>query len=567
MANEIFEPEQAQWFCDDCDPQNTRPFNTERAYIKHQTSQRHLKATGQSIQNVPCPECGKSLSRGSAVQRHLTSGQCPGLRSTLHIIPESFRKHALSVSPNGIAWKIQKCAASDFSAGGTSLHTSAASSVGNFSWSLHRPVPPHPWSDNVASSSSQPSEDSAGSTGPYDNIDKNLATSAAKLLGANPVEASVDNQTPQSGVIDTHPQDRIDDTNDANNELLVVNEERRPSSPQPNETPITTSTSSSNQGEETDQWLSIAMQSASLKDDNLAYPHVQGFRSSTPATSMSSWGSLFLRHSPRIAVLGWSHSPLSKASPRSWSSVRSTEMPAPMLTGPVDEELRMSRSTKDQLTKKAALKRVSESRNRNEELIELVYLNRRRQRLRMNFIDEIDIEYRSKTRKNRTVLMLAVAQRQQYFIYTLLEGAFARGKWPTLSMLDGSGDTISSIAWDEMFSRQLNKVLRLFVAVACCECTEGTRRASVCGRLALKGSLGYDERQSTEPGCRWGRKLCHAEWPCPARECNLDQRRAETTLKELDNRIQELKACGTDAFRAQRQRMLSEWIRCEAFFG
>lgn len=692
MANEIFEPEQAWRFCDVCDTQKTRPFSAERAYIKHQTSQGHLKNINQPLHNVPCPKCGKSLSQESAVRRHLTSGQCPGHRptlnpipessvplpiswkgpgekvyvtgtfvqwdrkfklhrdkkggfstilqlkpgthhlkflvdgdmttshelpttvdytnilvnyievvaplpeasekqepapaepmptpgaalthgqvpgTTLNPIPESSRKHALSVSPNGIAWKIQKSAASYFEAGGTSLHTLAAPSMSNSSWSLQRPIPPHLCFENIASSSSKSSEDSTGSTDPHDNIDEILATSTPKLSHATPMGASPDNQTPESDVSPTNRRDRIDDTNDANNELRVVNEERRLSSPQLDETPITTSTLPPNEGEETDQRLSVAMESASLKDDNFAYSQVQGLMSSTPATSMSSWGSLFLKHSPRLAVVGWSHSPLSKASPRSWSSVRSTEMPAPMLTGPVDEELRMSRRTRDQPTKKAALKRVFEPRNRNEEFIELVYLNRYRQKLRMNLIDNIDLDYRSKRHEDRTVLMLAVAQRQQYFIYTLLKGAFAQGKWPTLSMLDASGDTISSIAWNERFSRQLNEILRLFVAVACCECKESRRWASVCGRLAQKGFLEYDERQSTEPGCRWGMKLCHPEWPCPERERDWCQVRAETALKEIDDRIQELKACCFDAFPPERQmqRMLSEWVSCEGFFS
>lgn len=131
MANELFEPEQAWRFCDICDPHNTRPFSAERAYNQHQTSQRHLKKTGQPLQDVFCPECGKSLSRGSIVLRHLASGQCPGRKSSPHPVLEPSKKHALSVSPNGIVRKVQKTAAFDFEKGpngGTSPHFSPARS-------------------------------------------------------------------------------------------------------------------------------------------------------------------------------------------------------------------------------------------------------------------------------------------------------------------------------------------------------------------------------------------------------------------------------------------------------
>jgi hypothetical protein len=587
MANEIFEPEQAWRFCDVCDPQNTRPFSAERAYIKHQTSQGHLKKTGQPLQDVVCPKCGKSLSQESAVQRHLTSGQCPRHRPTLPTIPESSRKHALSVSPNGIAWKIQKSAASEFSAGGTSLHTSASPDMGNSSRSLHQPIPPHPWSDNVASSSSQLSEYSAGSTDPHDNIDEILTP---KLLRVTPVEASPDNQTPEPDLIPPNRQDRTDDTNDSNNELPVVHEERRPSSPQPNETPmmpIATSTSSSNQGEETDQWLSAAMESASLKDDNLAYPQVQGFLSSTPATSMSSWGSLFLTRSPRIAVLGWSLSPLAKASPHNWSSVRSAEMPAPMLTGPVDEELQMSRSTEDPST--SAPIRIPGLRNRNENPTKHTYQDRR-WGAEIDFLEETDIDYKLWARKPPMALMLAIVQRQQKVMYKLFKEAFARDKWPTLSILDDkycdmisnlarnadfsrqlndNGNTILTLAKNAKFSHKLNQLLRLFVAVACCECSESTRRSSICSRLAHEGHLEEDELRSTDAGCRWGRKLRHQAWPYYSeKERDLEETRAETALEEIDARIEELKACWITCsdFRAQRQRMFSEWVNCEIFF-
>lgn len=358
MANEIFDPEEAWQFCNDCDPNHTRPFSAERAYNKHRTSQGHLKVIGQPLRHISCPECGKLFSRESAIQRHLASGQCLGRRSTLNAIPESSRKHALSVSPNGIVWKIQKSAASDLEAGGTSPHPSVAPSVDHSYRPLHKLISPDLWSGsrtfndqvrshNIASPLSQPSKISTGSTVSHNTNAEIMATSLLSLLHAAPVAAPSHNKTLKSGVHHPQQDDRTNHVRHANNDSRVTKKKQPTSSPHYNNTPIT-SMSPPNGGEETDQWLSTAMESASLKDDNLAYSQVQAFLSSTPATTMSSWSSLFLKRSPCISVLGWSLSPLPKASPLAWPSVRSIEMPAPMLTGPVDEELRLSRSTKDQ---------------------------------------------------------------------------------------------------------------------------------------------------------------------------------------------------------------------------
>lgn len=211
MANEIFDPEEAWQFCNDCDPNHTRPFSAERAYNKHRTSQGHLKVIGQPLRHISCPECGKLFSRESAIQRHLASGQCLGRRSTLNAIPESSRKHALSVSPNGIVWKIQKSAASDLEAGGTSPHPSVAPSVDHSYRPLHKLISPDLWSGsrtfndqvrshNIASPLSQPSKISTGSTVSHNTNAEIMATSLLSLLHAAPVAAPSHNKTLKSGV-------------------------------------------------------------------------------------------------------------------------------------------------------------------------------------------------------------------------------------------------------------------------------------------------------------------------------------------------------------------------------
>lgn len=524
MANGIFEPEQAWRFCDVCDPHNTRSFSAERAYNKHQTSQRHLKRTGQPLQDVSCPKCGKSLSRGSIVLRHLASGQCPGRRPTPNPISEPSKKHALSVSPNGIVRKIQKSTAFDFGNAGASPHASAArrkadivtnsaaridmrlvaeGHADNICWSVYEPIPPHSRSNSrtvskqvrtdKASPSSQSSKVSTGSTFDHDNVRDVLPATPIDLLLAALVGASPARQTLGSASVDHHHKEaRFDTADEPNSESRTTNEERRPSLSYSDSTPITC-TAALDKGKGTeDQWLSTAMESASLKDENLAYSQVQGLLSSSPATNMSSWGSLFLKHSPRIAGFGWSLSPLPKVSPPTWSSVRSAEMPAPMLTGPVDEELRMSRRTQDKQATKDTPTRILESHKRNEDLLEQI-LQDQQWWVSENFIDDIDFNYQSKARINRTALMLSILKRQLRGINTLFKAAFTHQKWPVLSMLDDNGDAISGLAENVNFSYQLNEVLRLFVAVACCECPESTRRDGVCGIFAREGSLEDDK--------------------------------------------------------------------------
>jgi hypothetical protein len=553
---------------------------------------------------------------------------------------------------------MQKSAASDFKTACMSTYTSAApskatlvttsaaqiehqlvaqGSVERFRLSSYEPVPSEYCSDNrlfnrqvrldnIASPSSQPSESFTGSTVHYDNTREILATSPPEQLRASPEEVSSEESASESDSSHHQQGNRIDHADYANNDSRIIDGERQPSFSRSKEL---TSTAALDEGEETDQWLSTAMQSASLKENNLAYSQVQGFLSSTPATNTSSWSSLFLKRSPRIADLGWSLSPLPKASPLTWFSVRSAEMPAPMLTGLVDEELRMSRGPKNQPINKAAT-RAPEPCLRDEHLMNK--LSQSTHKLpRNSLLDEIDVKYHSKSRNNRTALMCAVAKRQRDVVYTLFKVAFTQGTWPTLSTSDDSGHTLLTLAEKAQFSHTLHRFLRLFVAVACCECAEGTRSDSVCGRIALRGDLEALELKTIDPGCRWGRKLRNANWPrkgrsldwileelrrlstgpfrppgvkmthfgcswgqklrcldwpgkewrleellmeeCFSESCTWSQQaklrllRTSFALEGIDNRIRELKSLNTDSSRAQRQRMLDEWVRCEVFFS
>lgn len=420
--------------------------------------------------------------------------------------------------------------------------------------------------DDIALPLSYSSKLSTASMVHHDDTREILATSPENVLLAALVKASPDKQTVRLDLGHRcRQEDRNDDgDDDAKNDSLVFNDEKQqPAFSHSENTHIAPSTTVPDQGKETEnQWLSAAMESASLKDDNLAYSHVQGFLSSTPATTrLSSWGSLFLKRSPRIVGFTWSLSPLPKVSPTlAWSSVRSAEMPAPMLTGPVDEELRTSRSAKDPPTSGPV--HISEPRNRNEDLVDIMSLH---DSPRSNSLDGTTIESRQSSKEtHRTALMLAVARQQRRVIYTLLKAAFTHGQWPTLSTPDDNGDTILDLAKAAHFSGQLGALLRSFVAVVCCTCTESRRRDCACGKLARRGYLESYELTMAHTGCRWGERLCRQNWP--QWEWGLEDR-AKSALEEIDDRVRELRALDAETFRARRQRMLSEWTRCKVFFS
>jgi hypothetical protein len=100
-------------FCTVCDPQSERPFSVERAYIKHLSSQRHLRTTSQPLKAFDCPDCSKHFSRESEIHRHLTNGRCSGTPASRLITgptTTSSKKHTLSISPNEVPWKIYRTA-------------------------------------------------------------------------------------------------------------------------------------------------------------------------------------------------------------------------------------------------------------------------------------------------------------------------------------------------------------------------------------------------------------------------------------------------------------------------
>lgn len=498
---------------------------------------------------------------------------------------------AADESNTGMMRKVQNTAAFDSKNGpngGTSPHSSPAGSnaaivsdsaahidelliaqgsADNARSSLYKPISPHsrpnssPLSyrvraDDIVLPFPHSSRISTASTIHHDITWEIPATPPKDLLLETLSEASPFEQPLGSNLIDHQQDDRAEDADNANDDSPVINEERRRSLSPSKDTPIT-STAALGEGEGTDdQWLLAAMESVSLKENNLAYSHVQGILSSTPATKMSPLGSFFSKRSLSIVGFKWSLSPLPKLSPRTWCSTRSAEMPAPMLTGPIDEELRESRSTKYQPT--SAPIQIPEPRNRIEDLLKHVS----RRDARQDSAKEVDVNDKPSARKHRTALMAAVVQRQQNAIYALFKAAFVRGTWPTFSTSDGKGDTILTLAENAKFSHELNRLLRLFVAVACCKCAEDTRPlplGSVCGTLVREVHLPDSELWCVRAGCRWGEKLRSLQWPC------LQQGRAQIALEEIDARIEELKACDDGSSQVQRQRMLNEWIRCEVF--
>lgn len=77
MASEIFEPEEAWQFCDDCDPDHTLRYSAKRAFKEHQTSQGHLETTGKPLRDFACPKCENSFSRKSGIDRHAVDAALP----------------------------------------------------------------------------------------------------------------------------------------------------------------------------------------------------------------------------------------------------------------------------------------------------------------------------------------------------------------------------------------------------------------------------------------------------------------------------------------------------------
>jgi hypothetical protein len=345
-------------FCTVCDPQSERPFSVERAYIKHLSSQRHLRTTSQPLKAFDCPDCSKHFSRESEIHRHLTNGRCSGTPASRLITgptTTSSKKHTLSISPNEVPWKIYRTAVygTDATVGSPPLFDS-------------RPIFGHKTDQVVQAHSrtkaqvfaNRPLERMAEDVLPprrtIAQVNKAVsltalllhnnrqhATAAALALSPDVSHESIDPDT-QTSCLLTHTTEiepQISGTCDAfcavrNGPNLVIEDKS-------DSTPV----SSKESDKEVERWLSDAMKSASLKEDDLAHVQVHSVISSTPAESLGSLGSLFLLRTPKVSTPRFSFpSPrFSKTVIRSFA--RSADMPAPMLTELIGSDHLMSETS------------------------------------------------------------------------------------------------------------------------------------------------------------------------------------------------------------------------------
>jgi len=550
-------------YCDICRTEGTKPFSAKRVL------ERHMREQHSGTTEHLCQDCDKPFKQARYLKRHRTTpGQCPGRKIFSGTTSGSSKKHALSVSPNGIAWKIQKSSASDPDLGRELSFTSAArcrdsvatnsaaenehrvivqgsGSVDDFRWSQDNNTLPESRSNSSASSGraklevvfSPSSKSSSGSnvtTSYHDDTHQVPVTPPTVFMHTASMEAFSEKRTLEPDLIHHHKEDRIERAAYTNDDSSGLGE-KQPSSFSHADSALVKSTAPLDEPNQTSDWLSSAMESASLKDDNLSYPQVKGLLSSTTATGMSSLGSLFLKRSPRNPVLGWSLSPLPKASTLACSSVRSAEMPAPMLTGPVDGELHMSRSANPQSTSKWIPIPVTRCRDGNEEMMHDMSRNIPPSFWyfgRFGYNGEFDVNYRSKSRNSSTALMICCMKGRIDWVCDLIKKALRRQQRPLLSLRDDQGSTILDLAAHAGCSHQLTTVLRFFVAVACCECTETRRTNSVCGFMASKGLLEGDELEATDHGCPWGMKLRCLEWPTNDALESIDEYTAMRTHRD-----------------------------------
>jgi hypothetical protein len=352
MATETSKPELWQ-FCTVCDPHQERPFSVGRAYVKHLSSQRHQRRTNQPLDTFECPECGKHFSRESEVHRHLTNRRCsgtPGSRLITGPTTTSSKKHALSVSPNGVPSKIHRTATCTIDA-----------TVGLPPLFASRPTFRHN-ADQVVQAHNRTKaqmfvnrplqrlvEDALPPRRTVTQLNK--ANSMTNLLLHNRNEQDT---VQLLALSPTCPQDSINVETQASSALTDVVEteahttgacsaydatSNKPTSDLGNTKSPGTPFATMKSGKELDQWLSDAMKSASLREDDLAHVHVRSVISSTPVASLSSLGSLFLLRTPKISTPRFSfpRTHLPKNLVRSFA--RSAEIPAPMLTELVEDGL------------------------------------------------------------------------------------------------------------------------------------------------------------------------------------------------------------------------------------
>jgi hypothetical protein len=347
MATELSKLE--PWrFCTICDPESERSFSVERAYIKHLSSQRHLRKTNRPLDTFECPDCSKHFSRESEIHRHLINGRCSGTpvsRLISRPTTTSSKKHVLSVSPNGVPGKLHRTDAftMDATVGSPRLFASKAT-VGHDTVQfmrrhsrtdaqtfVNRPLqrlvedalPPRRAIIQVHGTTSLTSlllhtQRQTGASIPlalspvilHESVVSGTPTSCAptrangtETLGSSAYEAfDAVRSLPTSSPEDTKPYDMPLASMEPNKDADHI------------------------------QWLSDAMTSASLKEDDLAHVQVRSVISSTPAASLSSLGSLFLNRSPKVLTPKFSFPGPRFPTILVRSFARSAEMPAPMLT-------------------------------------------------------------------------------------------------------------------------------------------------------------------------------------------------------------------------------------------
>jgi predicted RNA-binding Zn-ribbon protein involved in translation (DUF1610 family) len=584
MATEISKPE--LWkFCTACDPHQERPFSVERAYIKHLSSQRHLRKTSQPLEAFKCPECGKHFSRQSEIRRHLINGRCSGTAGfglTTGPTTTSVKKHALSVSPNEVPWKINKTAACTIDA-----------TVG---------LPPL----------------SAGRVAFGHDADQIRIPPVVLHVNVAP-------DTPTSGVFtdDSEMEPLVFEADDVNEDVR-----RLPTTAPKAVVPAGMAPNSLQCDKEVDHWLSDAMKSASLKGDNLARVQVESVILSTPGASLGSLGSLFLLRSPKVLSTRYSFPSPHFPAILVRSFARSAEIPAPMLTSLVEDGLCFAETshTSVRMGTESSTQGVSIVRPENvgqgshltqtasppsgvndhiaastrstkyspstssyiHQLVasapDLVFQRAREvpynsredffdngQRLLscagagdalgaytilmkktlvdINFCGDLDTATYSSTRLTGTALMLAAGAGHHDVMYALLKASALRREYRLdLSICDRYGHTAMYLASQhvpdligrfgscEGSSLPFRRFLRTLVAILCCDCPDKAHTGEECN------TVGY-QREDMRPElvlglCRWCKRLSESNWP------------GVSDVEEINKCVRESSAPITDSKRA-----------------
>jgi hypothetical protein len=573
MATETSKPE--PWrFCTICDLESERPFSVERAYIKHLSSQRHLRRTNQPLKDFRCTICSKQFSRESEVQRHLINGRCsgpPGSRLTTESTTTSSMKHALSISPNGVPWKIHRTAAStiDATVGSPPLPASRFT-VG------HHPAPVvHAYNGTESQvSADRPLqrlvEDALPSRRTVVQIERADSLMTRLLVthrqpGTEPSLALPSAITHEIVTSNTQTSHALMDENHSKGPGIydASGSARDRSTPAPGEIkPANQSSASINSDEQVDHWLSDAMKSASLKEDDLAHVTPRSVISSTPAGSLGSLGSLFLLRSPKVLTPMFSFPSLHFSTKVIRPFARSAEMPGPMLAELVDDELLMTEA----LHKQAIVARpnpIMEATmwtckqsydaldNRGEVSLRYAINGKsllhcastgdalgaytilmKEAQVDINHCSVSDHIAFSNMQHLGTSLMVAARGGHYHVMYALLKAsALKREQRLDLSICDQHGHTAIHLALQRERGRlgrfqpledadwPVRCFLRTVVEILCCDCPEESLTSD--GYLSIYYSRDHTEgyqaveiRPSLGSGhCKWCRKLQQPDWP------------------------------------------------------